>query len=65
VRDLSESTYEAPALRVLGTVQELTLLPGNANPPGKNGACHDASVFVNNSVPAQAYPGGCAQGPNP
>ncbi len=38
--------YEAPTIRALGTVHEMTLMPGN--PPGKIGANHDGSQFMAN-----------------
>lgn len=49
---MKSERYEAPSLSVLGSISALTLqnncpspLP---NPPGKQGAPHDASCFVNN-----------------
>lgn len=39
------TTYEAPSITVLGSIRELTQSP---TPPGKMGAAHDASQFVNN-----------------
>ena len=50
-----DSRYEAPDMRVLGLVSELTRMPA---PPGKTGTVHDSSAFLSN-FSCVSGPGSC------
>lgn len=57
---MKTTTYEAPVLRELGSVRELTLMP---SPPGKNGKDWDGSSFITNfSCVGDSGNGSCAGG---
>lgn len=59
---MATMAYEVPALKVLGSVRELT----QQAPPGKTGPTHDGSAFQSNfSCVVDNTPGSNCKGANP